>query len=498
MRQITIDPITRIEGHLNFTIQSEDGIVREAKSSGTLFRGFEMILRGKEPLDALRITPRICGVCPASHGMASAKALDDAFNAELPDNAKLVRNIILGANTVMSHATHFYVLWGPDLVDEKYSSHPAYPELEKRFTPLAGSSYLGAVRARAIPHEIIAIFGGKMPHMVCQVPGGVTCTPSLSDTTKALVLLMRVKDFVEGTVLGGSVERWLENKSLGDVQKWMGENGHAESDLGLLIRYGPELGLDKIGAGCGKFVSYGVYEEPSGGTWLKSGFYNGEFHAFEQGGISEQVRHSWYRDYEEGKHPSAGITQPQYDKEVAYSWIKSPRYQGQVAEVGPLARMICDQDPLVLDLAKELGPSVYTRTLARLHETVRLIPKIKDWLNAIDPGKPFYTRAEAARSATGVGLTEAPRGALGHWVRIEKGRIANYQIITPTAWNASPRDAEGNAGPMEQAVIGAPIPDEANLVEVQHIIRSFDPCLACAVHLIGADGERVLHLEHIH
>jgi len=488
MKEIMIDPVTRIEGHLKFTVYTENGVVRDARSSGTLFRGFEIILRGKEPRDALRITPRICGVCPVCHGIASAKALDDAFGAEIPDNAKLVRNIILGANTVMSHAAHFYALWGPDLVNEKYSAHPAYPELQKRFAPLAGSSYLGAVRARTIPHEIIAIFGGKMPHMVCQVPGGVTCTPSLSDITKALVLLMRVKDFVEGTVLGGSVERWLENRSLSDVQKWMGENGHAESDLGLLIRYGPELGLDKIGAGCGKFVSYGIYEEPGGGTWLKSGLYDGEFHAFDQGKISEHVRHSWYRDYEGGKHPSDGATEPQYDKEEGYSWLKSPRYDGQVTEVGPLARMICDQDPLVLDLAKALGPNVYTRTLARLHETVRLIPKINEWLNAIDPAKPFCVKSTVPRSATGAGLTEAPRGALGHWVRIEKGRIANYQVITPTAWNGSPRDAAGNPGPMEQAVIGAPVSDEANLVEVQHIIRSFDPCLACAIHVLDANG----------
>jgi len=237
-----LGPISRIEGHLEFNIEVENKMVKDAHSSGALFRGFEKILQGKDPRDALYITPRICGVCPASHAIASVKALDDAFGAEVPENGLLVRNIILGANTVMSHATHFYALWAPDLVNKKYASHPAYPELSKRFTPLQGSSYLAAVNARAKPHEIIAIFGGKMPHSASHVPGGVTVKPCLSDITKAYSIVLEIQDFIEKMVLGCSIERWLENKSLANVQKWMGESAHAQSDLGLLIKYGPKLG----------------------------------------------------------------------------------------------------------------------------------------------------------------------------------------------------------------------------------------------------------------
>ncbi len=186
-------------------------------------------------------------------------------------------------------------------------------------------------------------------------------------------------------------------------------------------------------------------------------------------------------------HPLEGSTQPNADKEGAYSWAKSPRYDNNVVEVGPLARMIIDKDPLIVDLAENPGPSAYTRVLARLHETVRLIKQMGIWLKEIDPDEPFYIKQTEIENAQGVGLTEAARGALGHWINIEDGMIKNYQVITPTAWNISPRDSNDVPGAIEQALIGTPVEDEKNPVEVSHVIRSYDPCLVCTVHVHHRD-----------
>jgi hydrogenase large subunit len=490
-KKIDLSPITRIEGHLDFTIEVEEGKVIEAWASGTLFRGFEIMLQGRDPLDALVFVPRICGVCPTSHQVASVRCLESAFGATPPPNAHLVRSLLLGLENAYSHAAHFYVLFGPDLVNKKYASHPAYPELQKRFAPLAGSSYVAAVMAKRKLNEAYAIFGGQFPHSNVFVPGGVTCTPDIADIVRATSILLEVQDLVEDMVLGCSVERWLENESLADVQEWMGEDGHEASDLGLFIKHGPELGLNEIGAGPPRFLSYGVYEQADGTSWLRSGFYDGEFRPFKQEKITEHVKHSWYVDYEGGKHPSQGETRPQYTAEgEKYSYAKTPRYDEKSAQVGPISRQVNDKDALVLDLADKLGINAFTRELARLQEEVRLLAQLKVWLNQIDPTKPFYFKPRTPRNAVGMGFTEAGRGALGHWVRIEGGRIANYQVITPTAWNVSPKDAYGNRGPIEEAVVGTPVPDEENPIEVQHVIRSFDPCIACTVHMVSC-GERV-------
>jgi len=483
MTEIDLSPITRIEGHLDFKVDVEEGKVKDAKAIGALFRGFEQILQNRDPRDALVITPRICGVCPTAHNDASARALDDAFNASIPPNGHLTRSILLGIENVMSHFTHTYVLFGPDLANKKYQGHEAYPELVERFSPITGTSYKEAVFARMKLDEIFALFGGKHPHTTF-VPGGSPVKPEIHDITRAISILLQVKDCVERVTLGCSLERWLENKSLQDVQNWLEEEeSHAHSDIGLLIRYGPDLGLDQLGQGPGKFLAYGVYSQADGEKWLPGGYFDGEEHReLDQSKIEEHIRYSWYTGYEGGRHPFEGVTEPHYEEGEKYSWAKCPRYEGEPAEAGPLARMIIDKDPLVMDLAKEYGPNVYTRVLARLHEAARTAAKIKEWLLELDPQKPFFGSYEEVSNGEGFGLTEAARGALGHWIKIRNGKIDNYQVITPTAWNVSPKDSNDVHGPIEQAVIGTPMEDEENPVEVQHIIRSYDPCLACTVH----------------
>jgi uptake hydrogenase large subunit len=504
MKTIDLSPIARIEGHLDFEVDVDGGKVEDARAIGALYRGFETILKGKDPMDALVITPRICGVCPTAHNTASAKALDDAFEAEVPANGNLVRSILLGVENTMSHATHTYALFGPDLANKKYKGHPAYPELARRFSALTGTSYKKAVLTRLKLDEVFTVFGGKHPHTTF-VPGGVPVRPEVSDITKAIGILMEVQDFVEETILGGTVERWLENGSVKDVLAWLDEDeSHANSDLGLIIKYGPEMGLTKIGKGPGNFLAYGVYEQADGRPWLPGGFFDGEHHKLDTEKITEHIKHSWYMGYEGGKHPFDGETSPHYEKGEKYSWAKCPRYDGKPAEVGPLARMVMDKDPLVMDLAKEFGANVFTRVLARIHEAARTFVQIRKWLDEIDPGQPSYRKpgvftlntsfkdvykgpGNRPENAMGTGLTEAARGALGHWIKIEKGKIANYQVVTPTAWNVSPKDSNGVHGPIEGSVIGTPVPDEENPVEVQHVIRSYDPCLACTVHVIKGD-----------
>ncbi len=489
-RTIEIFPVTRVEGHLEFSVDVEAGRVTDARSIGAEFRGFEIMLRGRDPTDALVFVQRICGVCPTSHMTAAVEAQDSLHKVEVPPNGHLVRSLMLALENTYSHAAHFYVLFAPDLVNKKYSDHPAYKELVRRLAPFSGTSYVKAVKAKRLLNETYAIFGGQFPHSVAFIPGGVTSTPNVSDITRAIGIWIEVKRLVEDMVLGCSVERWLENKSLKDVERWLGEDpAHANSDLGLFIKLGQELGLHKIGVGPGKFVSYGVFRQADGKNWLKSGYYDGEFHALDQTKIAEHVKHSWFTDYEGGKHPSVGETSPTHTGLGAkYSYLKSPRFDGNVVEVGPLARQINDQDSLALDLAKELGPSVFVRVLARLHEAVRMMAQVRLWIDEIDPTKPLYRKPDTwpkTPDGVGIGMTEAGRGALGHWLNVDGGKIKNYQVITPTAWNASPRDYFDNQGAIERAATGTPVADETNPVEVFHVIRSFDPCLSCATHIIS-------------
>ena len=509
MVEVTIDPLTRIEGHLKIRANVDGGKVTDAWSSGMMYRGLENILIGRDPRDASIITQRACGVCPVAHATASIRCLDDAFDASVPENAKLIRNIILGSNNIMSHATHFYALWAPDLANPVYKdileaagAGSVYNELSRRFAAFTGSSWIRAVMVRKKLHEIIAIFGGKMPHHMTYIPGGVTVRPDVGDIVKAYSLWLESKSFVEEHVLGCSVDRWLENRSLDDVVAWLDESEtHANSDIGLLIRYGGpiediNLGLHAYGGyGAGEcgFLSYGAFYEGDG-RWLKPGFYDGDFNAFDPEKVTEYIAYSWYSGYTGGKHPNEGFTEPIEDPDFTskdkYTWMKAPRYNDMPTEVGPLARMINDRDPLVLDLATKLGANVYTRTLARLHEAVRVLAKLKEWLLGVDIDGKFYEPAELPSSATGVGLTEAPRGSLGHWASIKDGKLERYQLVVPTTWNCSPRDDDGKLGAVEQAVVGTPVTAPDNPIEILHTVRSFDPCIACAVHTVDLRDSR--------
>jgi Ni,Fe-hydrogenase I large subunit len=509
--KIIIDPITRIEGHLKVEAVVEDGEVKEARSSGTLFRGIELILKGRDPRDAQRITQRICGVCPTGHSTAAALNLDSAFGIadKIPDNGRIMRNLILGSNFIQSHVLHFYHLAALDYVDvtavagyegsdpalnsvkrfiDRGELAPFVPRYEGdyRLSPevnrQAVAHYVQALDMRRKAHEMLAIFGGKMPHNVGIVPGGVTEVPTVDKIASFLWRLNEIRHFIDTVYIPD-----------------------------ILAVAGSYADHFEIGRGCGNYLAYGAFDMDGRETdltkrnrFLPSGTVSAadlKPKDVDAAKIREEVRHSWYADSSSGRHPSQGETSPQPGKDGAYSWLKSPRYDGQVHEVGPLARMVVAYargnekvKPLIDGALAQLGAPVEAllsalgRHAARALETKLVADAMADWVLQLKPGEPVYFDYELPDEAEGMGLTEAPRGALGHWIAIKDRRIASYQCVVPTTWNASPRDDKGEPGPVEQALQGTKVRDEQNPFELVRIVRSFDPCLACAVHLVTPKG----------
>jgi len=485
---ITVSPIGRVEGDLEVKVEIDKGQVNNAFASGVIYRGFEKLLRGRDPIDALVLTCRVCGICSITHSIASSNALRDAFKAQMPPNAYLLKNIALASETMMSHLTHFYLSFTTDLTNAKYTSHKAYDEIKRRFSPFTGTSYRRAFQLRRNILEIVGLIAGKWPNTLAFHPGGTTKPLNAGEIIRAKAVLLGFQNRIEETLLGCSVDRWLGNRTLAQLMEWLGEAKHAQGDLGFFMRCALDAGLDQLGRGPGRFFSCGGYDLPEGKSWLRSGYFAAEFEPFDQEKIAEHIKYSWLDGYDGGQHPFDQAVEPNADKAQAYSWAKAPRYQGKTAELGALARMIIDRDPLALSLFQEMGPNVLTRCVARIHECIRLLKQIAAWLGQVDPEQPFFLKHQNVGEAQGIGLTEAARGTLGHWISIEHNRIKNYQIITPSTWNLSPRDSSGNPGPLEEALIGTPVQDDKNPIEVAHVIRSFDPCLFCTVHAVRDDG----------
>ena len=478
MATIVIDPLTRIEGHLKIEVTVEGGVVTDAKSSGTMFRGFEIMLQGRDPLDAPHYTQRICGVCPISHGMASCLNLESALGVIPPDNGRILRNLVLGANFIMSHILHFYHLAALDYINTSGAIDIA-PWIPRYVTPdmvsgdiavtLVGH-YVQALAIRRKAHQMAAIFGGKLPCAPSFVPGG--CTEGITQD--------KIDDF----------------RTLLDEQRAFIEEIYIPDVLAVAEAF-PDY-FD-IGAGCGNLLAYGVFDLTDGSKLLKRGRCNSQLSldTVDPAKIIEYVAHSKYTPNSGNKNPADGVTEPDAEKADAYSWLKAPRYDAQVYETGPLARMASnylhgDQttQELVNGALDALGAppsvlfSVLGRHAARALEAKLVADAMDEWLNELVGGDPVYTESNIPGSASGIGLTEAPRGALGHWIRIKRRKIERYQVITPTNWNASPMDDLGQNGPIEQALIGTPVADENQPIEVLRVVHSFDPCLACSVHML--------------
>jgi hydrogenase large subunit len=506
--KVIVDPISRIEGHLKIEVEVENGKVKDAKSSGEMFRGWEIILKGRDPRDAQMITQRICGVCPSAHAQASTLCLDDAFGIHPPDNGRLIRNLIFGANYIQSHILHFYHLAALDYVDitailqykgndpglnkvkawAKSEVDSGRPTAVAPFLPrlkgdylldtegniAAIAHYLKALDIRKKAHEMLCVFGGRMPHEIAIMPGGVCERPTVD---KIASYLYRIKE----------IQSFIDNVYIPDV-------------IAVAKAY-PQYW--DIGKGCGNLVAYGVFEENNQGSkkYISPGVYiDGKVQPFDSQKISEYVKYSRYSS-RSGLHPSMGETIPQPDKKKAYSWVKSPRYEDKVCEVGPLARMAVNHlqgsNPAVselvsgtlnkLNLPVTALFSVLGRHAARALETKVVADKCAEWVMQLNPSKPVHTKFEIPEQSTGMGLTEAPRGALGHWITIKDKNIDSYQAVVPTTWNASPRDDKNQLGPIEQALIRTPVADPDNPIEPCRVVRAFDPCLACAIHILDTD-----------
>ncbi len=476
-KTIVFSPFQRIEGDLQVKVDIEDGHIARSCASGTLYRGFEAMLRGRDPLDAIVITCRVCGQCGLTHSAASAGAIRNLLGAEMPRNAHIASNVMLAIEVILSHMTHFYLSFAPDLAEPPYHNQAA-----QRFLSPGGQSFSRALRERVQILGVLGLFAGKWPNSLVIQPGGTTRPVDASEIRRAHGLMGEFIEFVEQQVVGCELDRWLELRAASDFDRWMGEAGHAVSDIGVFVALSLRHRLDKMGIWPAGFMSSGGWPGPTGESLMRPGFHQGEAREFDPARIMEHVRHSWYNAYEGGVHPFEGQTDPAPERTEAYSWAKAPRYAGRSAEVGPLARMINDRDPFITDLLNRHGPSVFVREMARLHETMRLLKQIGIWLNEIDSEEPFYQETPRAVSGSGAGLVEAPRGTLGHWIRVEGGKIRNYQIITPTGWNLSPRDSDDCPGPLETALVGTPVPDPDRPAAISHVVKSFDPCLFCTVH----------------
>jgi hydrogenase large subunit len=577
-KRVVVDPITRIEGHLRIEVNvDEKNVIKNAVSTGTMWRGLETILKGRDPRDAWAFTQRICGVCTGVHALASVRCVEDALNIKIPENANTIRNIMSLALYVQDHLVHFYHLHALDWVDVvsglkadpkatsdlAQSISPSWPkssvgyfrDLQNRLKKFVESGQLGPFRngywghpAYKLPPEanlmatahylealdfqkeivkIQTIFGGKNPHPNWLV-GGVPCPINLNDTGGIGAINMERLNMVSSIV--DQAAAFIEQVYIPD----------------LIAVAGFYKDWAAIGGGlAGKsFLSYGEFPQFANDQSNKSlllprgAIVDGkltevlevDLKAPDQ--IQEFVTHSWYTyaDETKGLHPFDGVTEPKFalgpntkgdrkklealDENAKYSWVKSPRWKGHAMEVGPLARFVVaymsgrqDVKDLVDSTLKQLDVpitalfSTLGRTAARGLETLWSAKQLKAFndklIASLKAGDTATANTEKwdpktwPKTAQGVGFMEAPRGALGHWIKIEDTKIANYQAVVPTTWNASPRDAAGKIGAYEASLLDTPMANPEQPLEILRTIHSFDPCLACAAHVIGPDDQEV-------
>ncbi len=560
---ITVDPITRIEGHLRIDVEVDGGVVKKAWSSGQMFRGIERILEGRDPREAWVFTQRFCGVCTTVHAIASVRAVENALKLEIPKNAQYIRNLIIAAHAMHDHIVHFYQLSALDWVDvtsalkadpvktaalaasisdwpgnstqqftqvkdrlakfvaggqlgiftNGYWGHPAM-KLSPEVNLLAVSHYLQALDYQRKVNQVVAILGSKTPNIQNLAVGGVANAINLDNqATLNMTKLYEVKSLLD------SVHQFIEQVYFVDVcavgamyADWLKHGAGVTNYLSV-----PDLPLDGKGT---------QFDFP-GGT-----IFNGDLSkvtpiaSFEdpyfQKNVTESIAHSWY-DGTWQKHPWEEETVPQYtpyDAEKKYSWIKSPRFDGKVMQVGPLAQVLTGfaqgHEPTkrwavkTLETAGkvagvQLTPAVLHSTLGR--HAARMIRCAviselagKHWqLLAENIGKgdtdifnePVFPKGEQQ----GFGFHEAPRGTLSHWIVIQDGKIKNYQAVVPSTWNAGPRDGEGQPGPYEASLVGNPVADPEKPLEVLRTVHSFDPCIACAIHTLDVEGREIARVK---
>jgi Ni,Fe-hydrogenase I large subunit len=482
MSRLVVGPFNRVEGDLEVSLDVEGGRVAAAYVNSPLFRGFEHLLLGRDPADALVIAPRVCGICSVAHSVAAAAALAQAMGLEPARNGRLAANLVLAVENLADHLSHFYLFFMPDFAREHYRGRPWFEEMARRFKAVEGSAHREVLPARAQFMHLLGHLAGKWPHTLAIQPGGSTRALEEGEPVRLLALLGAFRRFLEQTLFGDALESVAALESGAALVRWAGESGGG--DLRRFLKVADELELDRLGRGEGRWMSYGAYPDGAGDWLLPRGLWeDGVAARLDLAAITEDISHSWMAGPDQPLPPDQGVTLPTEEKAGAYSWCKAPRLGGEIAETGALARQMVAGHPLIRDLAAASGGDVRSRVVARLLELALLVPQMERWVRALEPGAPFCHQGQMPAEATGVGTAEAARGALGHWLEVRRGRIHRYQIIAPTTWNFSPRDAAGRPGPLERALVGTPVePNAAAPVAVQHVVRSFDPCMVCTVH----------------
>ena len=483
MSRLVVGPFNRVEGDLEISLDIDAGRVREARINAPLFRGFESLLVGRAPLDALVIVPRICGICSVSQSMAAAAALADACGVVVPPNGERALNLMHAIENLADHFTHFYLFFMPDFAREHYAARSWFAQAKARFKAQAGSAAreIPAVRANFL--RSMGYLAGKWPHSLAIYPGGSSRAVKPAERLRLLALLQEFRGYLERMSLGSRLEDFAALDSLEALAQWRAARRGQASDLAFFLEIASELKLETLGRASDHFLSFGAYRQGPSPVFARGHWHRHVVHALDPAGITEDHSHAWLAAGDTALPPERGNTQPLLDKPEAYSWCKAPRLYGSVVETGALARQLIDGHPLARALVAESGGNVRNRILARWLEMARLLPMAERWLSELQAGEPYFQAPQWPQSAQGVGLVEAARGSLGHWINIEDGRLAHYQIIAPTTWNFSPRDRNGQPGAAELALAGTPVGEgESTPVAVQQVVRSFDPCMVCTVH----------------
>ncbi|MES2026671.1 MAG: nickel-dependent hydrogenase large subunit [Pseudomonadota bacterium] len=490
MSRLIVGPFNRVEGDLEVHLDIADGVVKSAQVNSTMYRGFEQILLNKPALDALIYVPRICGICSVSQSVAASRALADAMGVTPPHNGFLVTNLMLATENLADHLTHFYLFFMPDFARDHYVGRAWHAVVQERFAAQQGQHARLALAARQRWFTLLGTLGGKWPHTQSVLPGGSSRAIEAAERIRLLGRIREFRAFLEQTLFAAPLEAIAAIDSEAELQAWHAAAASDDGDLRLFLTLAWQTGLDAMGPGPGLYMANGSYPGANGDTLFARGLWDATgaagsaaLHTLDPATITEDATHTWLSDAGGARHPAVGMTLPDIDKPAAYTWNKAPRLAGRVLETGALARQVVDGHPLIRDAVQRCGGTVYTRVLARLLELALVVPAMENWLKALRPDEPYFVPATLPDDAVGIGLTEAARGSLGHWVAIRNGKLANYQIVAPTSWNFSPRDAGGVPGALESALVGAAAPaGEDTPVAVQHIVRSFDPCMVCTVH----------------
>lgn len=475
-----LGPFNRVEGDLEVQLEVDQARVTKAWVNSPLFRGYEQILQGKDPRDALIYTPRICGICSVSQSVAAAQALAASQGLQPSSNGRLATNLILAAENLADHLTHFYLFFMPDFARDSYASKIWFGETRKRFKAQTGLAAREVLPARAAFLHLTGLLAGKWPHSLALQPGGTTRPLREQERIRAQTTITAFRYFLQETLFGCDLESVIELDSEQALMNFIYK--FPDSDFSAFLRIANDLQLSTMGRASDAFMSYGAYAGNKSHLF-QAGIWQQKASALNTDSIREDISHSWLNSNAEPMHPYQGSTIVDSDDSNGYSWCKAPRLDGNVMEVGALARQVVNAHPLIRDLVKRNGGNVRERVIARLLELALVVPAMESWIKAIQPGEIFCTHGTLPDEAQGAGLVEAARGSLGHWLRIKDGRILNYQIIAPTTWNFSPRDKDDQPGALEQALLGTEIDEnQKDSVNVQHIIRSFDPCMVCTVH----------------